>query len=245
MHPPKLLDGYGIITFHFGSTWVLTISDESINYQIFVRKLFKPKYIEYNKKPKTRSINTNNILTDISSKNKEVFAEKVFYGKVIMYRTSCPKCGEMVFMDNLHFKCTDCNHEFFGTIDSMRIEVNVVKRKYPNKKLKETILNQQSNSCYWCFRGFGFTYFRHNAIRTLLPNWDHAIPLSFSQSNADDNFVASCSICNGFKSSHVFESDRACRAYIEKRWDKHIRLRKIVFLEEDFAETEKSCKNIL
>jgi CRISPR/Cas system Type II protein with McrA/HNH and RuvC-like nuclease domain len=75
-----------------------------------------------------------------------------------------------------------------------------------------------------------------------VPNWDHIVPYSYSYSNADDNFVAACSICNSFKSSHVFENIIECKSYLKKRWDKHLRLRKIVLLEDDSLEIEKNCK---
>ncbi len=161
-----------------------------------------------------------------------------------MYRASCPKCDEKVFMEDLSFKCTDCGHEFIGTIDSLRIEANVLRRKTPNPSIKTQILNEQDNSCYWCKREFGTVYFRYNKISALSPNWDHIIPYSYSRSNADDNFVASCSICNGFKSSHIFDSERRCRAYIEKRWNKHLRSGKIVFLEGDMENFEENCKKL-
>ena len=161
-----------------------------------------------------------------------------------MYRSSCPNCGEKIFTEDLNFKCNDCKHEFIGTIDSLRIEANVLKRKTPKSSIKNKILMEQDHSCYWCSREFGTVYFRYNKISSLSPNWDHIIPYSYSLSNADDNFVASCSICNGFKSSHMFDSDRRCRAYIKKRWIKHLRSGKIVLLEGDMENFEENCKKL-
>ena len=47
---------------------------------------------------------------------------------------------------------------------------------------------------------------------------------------------------NVFKNCKVFENDEQCRNYLQQRWEKHLRLKKIVFLEEDFVETKKNCK---
>ena len=40
----------------------------------------------------------------------------------------------------------------------------------------------------------------------------------------------------------IFENHERCKAYLKQRWDKHLMLRKIVFLEEDSLEIEKNCK---
>ena len=166
--------------------------------------------------------------------NELVHVEKVFYGKVIMFSTNCPKCEETLFQPNLDFKCGVCAHRFQGEIESLRIEVTSASRRTPSPKLKEQILDRQGYKCYWCDRKFETIYFRYNSIRRLLPNWDHVIPYSYNYSNADENFVAACSICNSFKSSHIFKNDQQCKDYLKQRWDKHLRLRKIVFLEQEF-----------
>lgn len=162
-----------------------------------------------------------------------------------MFRASCPNCDEIVFMGSLDFECSDCPTTFQGKINSLRIEVNNYKRKIPKKSLKLKILKSQNNQCFWCDKEFGSVYFRYNSIQTTRPNWDHVTPHSFLCSNSDDNFVASCSICNAFKNNHVFETIEACRDYIQKRWDKVIRKRKIVFLEEEQTFFEHNCKKNL
>jgi len=191
------------------------------------------------KKGAYQSANTN---PAEDNNNGLVHTEKVHYGKVTMFRTSCPKCEEILFRPNLNFKCDVCAHRFQGTIESLRIEVTSPGRRTPSKNVKQQILDKQGHKCYWCDRKFGTAYFRYNSIRKILPNWDHVIPYSYGYSNADENFVAACSICNSFKSSHIFENDQRCKDYLKQRWDKHLRLRKIVFLEDDFLEVEKNCK---
>ncbi len=148
-----------------------------------------------------------------------------------MYRTNCPYCDAVLFQDSSSFKCEECNVEFKASINNLRIEVSNLKRKYPSKKLKEQILNEQDHCCFWCNREFYVSYFRYNAIHSLSPNYDHIIPYSYLYSNSNENFVAACNVCNSFKSSLVFDNEDYCREYLKRKWDKHLRLGRIVFLE--------------
>ena len=185
-------------------------------------------------KPKKSTHSTTNVNLVEHFHNGLVHVEKVFYGKVIMFRTNCPKCEETLFEPNLDFKCDVCSHQFQGIVTSLRTEVDRPRRKKPSPKIQEQILDQQGSKCYWCYREFDTLYFRYDSISILSINWDHVIPYAYSYSNADENFVAACSVCNSFKSSKNFENDEKCKDYLKQRWDKHLRLRKIVFLEEEF-----------
>lgn len=160
-------------------------------------------------------------------------AEKVQYGKITMYRCQCPSCNEVLFQDNMVFDCDDCKLSFSGTLENLRIEVANLKRKYPSKKMKEHILSEQNYECYWCNREFYLIYFRYNSIKSLLPNYDHILPYSYSYSNSDNNFVAACNVCNSFKSSHVFEDEFLCKEYLKRKWEKALKKGSIVFLEEN------------
>jgi len=200
------------------------------------------KNINNSKKGTYQSANTNQVEY---INNELVHTEKVYYGKVIMFRTNCPKCEETLFQPNLDFTCGVCAHRFQGEIESLRIEVTSASRRTPSPKLKQQILDRQGYKCYWCDRKFETIYFRYNSIRRLLPNWDHVIPYSYSYSNADENFVAACSICNSFKGSKVFENINECKIYLNKRWNKNLHSRKIIFLEDDSFQIEKNCKKNL
>ncbi len=50
--------------------------------------------------------------------------------------------------------------------------------------------------------------------------WDHRIPFAYSQDNRALNFVAACQICNGIKSSLMFERLEDARGYIYRRLQK-------------------------
>lgn len=77
--------------------------------------------------------------------------------------------------------------------------------------------------CHWCFREIG-SIVKHKRLGWIIlsEHTDHALPYSYSHSNAKTNLVTSCSLCNLWKSNRVFDSDDQCRTYLERKWERRI-----------------------
>jgi endogenous inhibitor of DNA gyrase (YacG/DUF329 family) len=99
-----------------------------------------------------------------------------------------------------------------------------MKRKQPTKKRQIFLLQNQENRCYWCGNLFGSEFInkKYKAI-ILVPVWDHYVPFSFTLKSNDEQFVASCQLCNQFKGSFVVsnKNEDNVRSIIRNAWDKH------------------------
>lgn len=91
----------------------------------------------------------------------------------------------------------------------------MASRKLPSTGIQFDILEQQDNRCLYCGHEFGTLVIRkHNEWTWLEVNWDHMIPYVYCLANPDDNWAASCQLCNGYKAALLFDSILAIRAYI-------------------------------
>jgi len=57
----------------------------------------------------------------------------------------------------------------------------------------------------------------YRKIVKVIPCWDHYIPYAYSQNNYPYNFVAACALCNGIKSSHLFDTLEEAIEYVKRR----------------------------
>jgi hypothetical protein len=90
-------------------------------------------------------------------------------------------------------------------------------RRKPGKAVRDRILKRQGDRCLYCEHKFGDTVWRRGQQVTLRLNWDHLIPYAYLAANPDDNWVAACHVCNGIKSSAIFQSVQEARDYILAR----------------------------
>lgn len=85
-------------------------------------------------------------------------------------------------------------------------------------KLQADILIAQNDLCIYCGLEFGSLVIRKgNEWNWLEVNWDHFIPYAYCLSNRDENWVASCQLCNAYKSDFVFRNFDEVRVYITER----------------------------
>ena len=181
--------------------------------------------------------NLDNILDDCMSMNsgteyKEIVpVNKSIIGSNVWFVSHCPECDEKNTIfdkrstpNNLKYECEYCGCKYRGKVQTYRTVVakNQSQRKYLNPKQKQQLCREQENCCFWCHREFTTYIFDSKSyrVRQLNPVFDHIKAFSFSFDNNISNFVASCPVCNGFKSSGVYQSENDCRQILEYKWNK-------------------------
>ena len=162
--------------------------------------------------------------------------EKIIAGKIILYREECPECGEWNISGNKKFECTWCSliYENQNNIKLRQLTNSRFKRLIFTRKQKEIIWQRQRGRCYWCYRKFNIWYMKRNNTRMLKMHMDHKMPYSYLPDNNLKNICGACSICNLFKSNKIFDSDRDCMEYLLEKWEKALRNKSIVLLDESF-----------
>lgn len=165
---------------------------------------------------------------------KIVVVEKLMCGGIDLYRAMCPTCQDFNLSANSNFICTTCNAEYtYGLrVDSVRMVSSVSRRRQFGSGLVRKIAKQQNNKCYWCGREFDTHIIKHDKIVTLTIHIDHIIPFAYSQNNTNENFVASCNICNLFKGDKVFDNNDDCVNFLTDRWRQLIKSEKIKIIDD-------------
>ena len=142
------------------------------------------------------------------------------YGSVALERGYCKRCKGMAIIKGGVLQCCDSPVVDLPTRFE-RISEPLHRRKSPTKAGKDRILDKQENRCFYCGVAFGSFRFRNGLPFIVKVNWDHQLPFIYSQNNDNENFVASCSVCNGIKSSHIFQTVEEAQVYIaDKRKQK-------------------------
>ncbi|MBW2126310.1 MAG: hypothetical protein JRH08_11570 [Deltaproteobacteria bacterium] len=170
---------------------------------------------------------------------------KAIFGKVKLNRHICPKCRNAILNSTRKFTCDVCGYEKTDE-EAKKYKIIVPPpgiRKSPARSIQKKILEIQSYRCYWCANKFGMPYWKNNRLRYLKIHWDHKIHFSFEQTNRDDNWVASCNICNLFKSNFLFKSDADCRDFLLLKWERAIKKDKLSVGSGPMYRLEKNKGN--
>jgi hypothetical protein len=76
----------------------------------------------------------------------------------------------------------------------------------PNPRLKAQILIKQEGRCAYC----------NVSLHAVKLNWDHFIPWSYLRnSGGNDNWIASCLLCNAKKSDKHFKTEEDLYAFCD------------------------------
>lgn len=97
------------------------------------------------------------------------------------------------------------------------------RRALPLKKDRKRIVASQGGRCIYCQERFGSLIWSEKRKKpsSVVLQWDHFTPFSYSMNNQKGNFVAACGICNRIKSNNMFESiDEATKFILEVRKNK-------------------------
>ncbi len=146
---------------------------------------------------------------------------KVIYGNLVLERGHCKACDETaLIIEGLLQCCLAPAKEKAARSKKWSSEcgANFI-RKQPSRDFKEAQLKHQDNRCLYCGLRFGEATAKLSggSLTILAVAWDHVIPFAWCGNNMDRNFVAACQICNGLKSSKIFDSIEEIREYILKK----------------------------
>lgn len=143
------------------------------------------------------------------------------FGNVALPRARCSKCRRTAILiagseSELVTSCCEVPARMPRKV-KRECPAAYVRRRPPVPFQREQ-LALQDWACFWCLKTFGSRVTIRYRTRTLQPVWDHVIPFSLSQNNAPHNFVASCQVCNGWKSAMLFPTVEAGRDYLAQKW---------------------------
>lgn len=138
---------------------------------------------------------------------------KAVFGAVVLRVEKCRLCGDRsIVLDGLLQCCLV--PPLVETKRMYRGCAAVFKRRRPTELEKRVILARQENRCAYCRASFGDVASRGEIRRVLQPCWDHVQPFCWQADSRPINFVVACSVCNGVKSSKMFETLEEARSYV-------------------------------
>ena len=143
------------------------------------------------------------------------------YGNVSIPRGYCTACERTALILNQEIQCCDAAVELpEQPSEFQRMSEPEQRRRLPSKEHRDLCLRMQNYRCRYCHQTFGWTVPYHGKEVRLKIHWDHCIPYSFAQDNADTNFVASCHVCNQWKRDKVFSTMEDIEDYVQAKWEK-------------------------
>ena len=133
----------------------------------------------------------------------------------------CPKCRHWALLDGSgHTRCCDVEIAETAERRAQRMSRGDGRRRQPPANLRRFILRQQKETCFYCGRIFGTVVWKDGKPFLLRLTWDHFIPFSLIRTNPGVNWVATCHLCNSFKSSLVFENPEEARVHVQRVFEK-------------------------
>ena len=144
------------------------------------------------------------------------------YGRIFLKRMYCPECKKMTIIIDGIKQCCDGKEINFRAKRVVNMTNVRAIRNQPSAKRKRELLKIQNNKCFYCSLAFGDVVWHSVRKKSIILriNWEHLIPFSYGYDNSNENFVASCHICNGIKSNKMFKSIKEARDYVAQRREK-------------------------
>ena len=162
---------------------------------------------------------------------------KIKIGKVTLAKWDCPICGEENLTGNDSIVCQNrrCNARFAPDFKRTRVISRAARRRPTSRFAANRLAEKQGGRCFWCENEFGEYVMKQGVVRRLEVVVDHVLPWAYSFDSGQENLVAACQICNGWKSSLVFETEDDCRGFLKRKWTRWEQSGLIHFLEDDDA----------
>jgi 5-methylcytosine-specific restriction endonuclease McrA len=101
----------------------------------------------------------------------------------------------------------------------------------------------QEYCCIYCQLPFGTTIRSRRGHIVLAVNWEHFLPYGLvGNLGGDENFVASCQVCNSIKRNNVFHDVGNARDFITERWQEKYEIVSDEFVSEFVKSLAKEYK---
>lgn len=91
-------------------------------------------------------------------------------------------------------------------------------RKLCPTSLKHQLILDQEGLCAYCLIPFGSIIQHGRRYKLSVVNFDHVLPLAYTNNNPDSNWAAACNFCNSIKGSKMFDSMDEIRTFMFNRW---------------------------
>lgn len=145
---------------------------------------------------------------------------RAIYGSVAIRREKCPECLDVAFVLDGVMAC--CGIQPSGDTKRLRrMSTATGVRTKPGQAEQDEILVRQHGRCFYCAAVFGdYAHCEGRRPRLLSAVWDHVEPFCWQSNNQKWNFVAACSVCNGIKSSRMYDSPEDAIADVWRRRQK-------------------------
>lgn len=148
------------------------------------------------------------------SKRKHIIA---LYGNVSIPRAYCPDCQHYAFVLHGRLNCCERVLQQLKPKKFIRLSSPYNGRRLPPQAERDLVLSNQDGRCFYCEALFGDEGYRNNTPIRINMAWDHQVPFAYSQDNHMYNFVAACQVCNGIKSSMIFQTVDEAKVYLALR----------------------------
>lgn len=89
-----------------------------------------------------------------------------------------------------------------------------VRRQCPTV-VRRALLARQDFLCAYCAVPFGSVVRKRGRLILTAVQFDHMVPLAWTQTNPDDNWAAACNICNQLKGALLFRTIADLVTYLE------------------------------
>ena len=143
---------------------------------------------------------------------------KSWYGGICMPRSFCNLCETMAFVIDGKYACCDNPLQIIDGEVSHRISECAPYRIRISNAQRNMIVLSQDNRCLYCLYKFDWMVknTRTGKKIKLRVEIDHFIPWSHLQTNKGE-MIASCQICNRYKSDKTYDSIDSARVAIRNR----------------------------
>lgn len=144
------------------------------------------------------------------------------YGNIAIRREWCESCESWAFVRDGLLQCCDQPVADQGAKFQAKRVVRPTRFQIQSPKRKR-IIESQGGRCFYCNVMFGKIAYniKRNKYRVLTATIDHVIPVLWGGTNAEENLVGACCVCNGLKRQFVVSADRrVIRSFVLQEWER-------------------------